>query len=670
MRPVLLFVFFSLLLFTPSLTAPTHTCIHDEVFDVKTMRTVPQKYNKRGTMSPIRLLVDTSYLDNDSLGRTCTSAGQTVTTLSPVDNSNEQYTCTSADVLTLSLRSYIESLLSEAVDLWQGTLLVNPVAGLLQFTANSQPEGVYGGVYVTGSYVNPGVAADMVIFVTARPILSSGSGYTSTLAVASPVIQDQDTGRPIMGHLNINPSGVDTSSAYFNQNFGVVVHEMTHALGFTYDLYSFLTTSVSLPVAAGDDYSERIIVNSPTVVAWARAYYGCDSIQGVELENQGGSGTQNSHWEKRVAMNEYMTGTASRNPVFSDLTMALLKDTGWYDTNLSLTGQLLWGQGQGCDFALRSCPNWPSGYQGYFCTTNNQAGCTADYQAKGVCQISEATGVPSMYQYFSDPGEIGSYDLPDYCPVYWGYDNGWCFDTTQTTSNIVNQGETFGADSKCYTSSLLKDLPVGGTTTQVCYTSACTAPTELRVKVGSYWYLCPPGSSIEVIGYGGTLDCPSKITQICADSPNDDTWPVFSAISPNSGGPGLKVTIYGRNFLDGLKVTIADDLIDLVVHNTTTITATIPDSEKYKNPANLIDQDKSVIITDTKDRTAVGYNAFTIKIALNWQFIKNALDYLGSNWLITAGLIAGIGIALLCCCYCIYRQKGDAEEADTEEYYD
>jgi hypothetical protein len=392
-------------------------------------------------------------------------------------------------------------------------------------------------------------------------------------------------------------------------------------------------------------------------------------MQGVELENQGGSGTAFSHWEKRTANNEYMTGTASRNPVFSDLTLALLEDTGWYGVNNSLTGQLLWGQGMGCDFALRSCPNWPD-WQGYFCTNKGGRGCTADYQAKGVCQISEATNVPATYQYFSDASEVGSYDLPDYCPLTWGYDNGWCFDSSQGSTSLVNQGEEFGDSARCFDSSLLKDLPVGGTNNQVCYTSACSAPDELRVKVGSYWYLCPPGGKISVIGFGGQLACPDRIQQICANSATDSTWPIFSTISPNAGGPGLKVTISGRNFLPGIKVSIDDNLNDVVVVSSTVITATIPNSNHFKNPANIIERKSSVVVTDTKGRSAVGYNSFTIKVKFNVQFIKNALEYLGDNWLITAAIVAAIVVTCLICGYCCYRQKGQAEEADTEEYYE
>lgn len=145
------------------------------------------------------------------------------------------------------------------------------------------------------------------------------------------------------------------------------------------------------------------------------------------MENQGGSGTMNSHWEKRVVNNEYMTGTASRNPVFSELTLSLLEDSGWYRSNYSTAGSLLWGQGMGCSFVTQRCPNW-LGYDGYFCTSNGKQSCTSDYQAKGECMIGEVSGnLDPKYQYFSDQYEAGIYDLPDYCPFTWGYSNGIIF---------------------------------------------------------------------------------------------------------------------------------------------------------------------------------------------------------------------------------------------------
>jgi hypothetical protein len=227
-------------------------------------------------------------------------------------------------------------------------------------------------------------------------------------------------------------------------------------------------------VGAGNSPSSRTIIASPRVAAWAQRYYGCPTVEGVEVENQGGAGTELSHWEKRTTMNEYMTGTASRNPVFSELTLALLEDTGWYVANYSLAGQLLWGQGMGCNFTNQSCDKWPTSYNGYFCTSNGKEICTSDYQAKGSCEISSATNVPSIYQYFSDPSEIGSIDLPDYCPVTWGYDNGWCFDPASVTEGIVDMGESFTQNSRCFTASLAKGLSLAGPTNPACYETYCT----------------------------------------------------------------------------------------------------------------------------------------------------------------------------------------------------
>ena len=77
----------------------------------------------------------------------------------------------------------------------------------------------------------------------------------------------------------------------------------------------------------------------------ARTYFNCPTLVGVELENQGGTGTMISHWEKRLLgvrvmvprplaallilhQNELMTGVLTFNPLFSVLTLAALQDSG------------------------------------------------------------------------------------------------------------------------------------------------------------------------------------------------------------------------------------------------------------------------------------------------------------------------------------------------------
>ena len=75
---------------------------------------------------------------------------------------------------------------------------------------------------------------------------------------------------------------------------------------------------------------------TPAVRARSRQHFGCDTLEGAEIEDGGGSGTAGSHLEKRIFMNEFMTGTASREPVFSAITLAVFEDSGWYRAVLVL----------------------------------------------------------------------------------------------------------------------------------------------------------------------------------------------------------------------------------------------------------------------------------------------------------------------------------------------
>lgn len=211
-----------------------HTCMQDDVYDMndqmEVLQTYANTYPYENNTLPIRMRVDTTYLFNDLRQMTCERSGQEVPSTQLSANTN--YTCKSSDVLTASLRGYLVSLLDQARDLFQATLLVMPVQGSLQLSGDVQPAGLYGGVYISNEYTTGVPNLDVVIFVTARPILQDSSGSSSTLAVAR-VVQEDQIGRPIMGHLNINPAGIDVTTAMFKRNFGVVIHEMTHALGFT-----------------------------------------------------------------------------------------------------------------------------------------------------------------------------------------------------------------------------------------------------------------------------------------------------------------------------------------------------------------------------------------------------------------------------------------------------
>jgi hypothetical protein len=51
------------------------------------------------------------------------------------------------------------------------------------------------------------------------------------------------------------------------------------------------------------------MIISPTVVKETRAQFGCATLQGAALENEGGQGSANAHWEYRWFQGELMVAT-------------------------------------------------------------------------------------------------------------------------------------------------------------------------------------------------------------------------------------------------------------------------------------------------------------------------------------------------------------------------
>lgn len=121
-----------------------------------------------------------------------------------------------------------------------------------------------------------------------------------------------------------------------------------------------------------------------------------------------------SHWEKRIFRNEYMTGSADPSPVISAITLALLEgivlwyfvfvftiylDTGWYQVDYSHAEYLEWGSGMGCSFIEEPCSKWKA-RKGYFCDSQQSQGCTSDRKAIGYCNMMKhSNSLPHSNRY-------------------------------------------------------------------------------------------------------------------------------------------------------------------------------------------------------------------------------------------------------------------------------
>ena len=89
---------------------------------------------------------------------------------------------------------------------------------------------------------------------------------------------------------------------------------------------------------------------TPNVAIMSQQAFGCNSLIGMELEDQGGNGIAGNHWEERIMFNDYLTADVWENALYSTITLAMFIDTGWYNVNYTTAQVPIFGRNDGCNF--------------------------------------------------------------------------------------------------------------------------------------------------------------------------------------------------------------------------------------------------------------------------------------------------------------------------------
>ncbi|GAM20237.1 hypothetical protein SAMD00019534_034120 [Acytostelium subglobosum LB1] len=489
---------------------------------------------------PIRILFDKSTLDNDKYA--CYTVGQKVAVgldsgsdstrgLSSCSGSDDNaciYTCRQQDLLTPSMKRLItDYILPTMSEVFGSVILVDrnepDVLKFNQDIYNTFSQQCNYGVNVPSTYVTNGAPnTDHVVFVTVRPTTD-----TSTIAYAMPCNFDVRGsgfyGRPKASGINFNPSYfynyVNKPTGFrYREYVRVGIHEMTHSLGFSNFFYNSFTTSRGARYNAASEIrrkgtspagerfnAKKFAIVSPNVVNFVRDHYDCDSIGYAELEDAGGAGTSGSHWEKRTAGEEYMLGFVSPLAPITNLTLSLLKDTGWYDIDYSHSEKLVFGKNLGCRW-LDQCSDNTWNYQGYFCTNNGDVGCTATRMGKGVCLLGYGSLKPE-YQHFKNPRLGGLDSVADNCPYYQVYDeidtSQYCVNEEENSTLEATVGEVFGSNSRCF------EFTSGGDRVRhACWQMKCNGK-NIDITIGGQVYTCYDGQAQQTINVNGMqLKCP------------------------------------------------------------------------------------------------------------------------------------------------------------------
>ncbi|KAK4771023.1 hypothetical protein SAY87_031555 [Trapa incisa] len=542
----------------------SHSCIHDQILEQrrrpghKVYSVTPQVYQESSIAKPLhrkgRALLGlsvSSYLQKDakqpiriylnydavghSLDRDCQNVGDIVKLgeppvnslpanpscnahLEPSISSDCWYNCTLDDIAGEDKQHRLRKALGQTVDWFRRALAVEPVKGNLRLSGYSAC-GQDGGVQLPHEYVEVGVAdADLVLLVTTRPTTGN------TLAWAVACERDQ-WGRAIAGHVNVAPRHLTAEAETLLS--ATLIHEVMHVLGFDPHAFAHFRDErkkrrVQVTEQVVDEKLGRAVtrVVLPRVLMHSRFHYGAfsENFTGLELEDGGGRGTSGSHWEKRLLMNEIMTGSVDTRSVVSKMTLALLEDSGWYEANYSMADRLDWGRNQGTEFVTSRCDLWKGAYH---CNTTQLSGCTYNREAEGYCPIVSYSGdLPQWAQYFPQSNKGGQSSLADYCTYYVAYSDGSCTDANSARPPDRMLGEVRGSSSRCMASSLVRTGFIRGSLTQGngCYQHRCVN-NSLEVAVDDIWKVCPvSGGPIQYPGFNGELLCPAY-HELCSTSP-------------------------------------------------------------------------------------------------------------------------------------------------------
>lgn len=362
-------------------------------------------------------------------------------------------------------------------------------------------------------------------------------------SISNKFILDETTKRPIIGVIYIN-NNIDIKRGNIDIYLkALFLHELTHILGFHYDLFQYYPGGLEGTIETKNEERTKVekkFIKTPNVLKFAKKYFNCKEIDGVELENQ--NNLLWSHWEARILLGEYMTSSPyTPEQVISEFTLALLEDSQWYKINNYTGGLMRFGKNKGCEFLKNDCnnKNLVSNFKFEFCDfeKGNHPTCSAGRQSRTYCKSYTNVKIePAFSKYKRFNNHFGRIDA-DYCPVndieteeekelyYVGnckYGNGKYGTHNNFGNELLNNeqfeeilGEKYGPNSFCALSTILPEEDIDkfnsyeNEVRAICYPMFCSSKS-LTVQIYDQFIVCPvEGGKVEIDGkYKGYLICP------------------------------------------------------------------------------------------------------------------------------------------------------------------
>ncbi|PWV15931.1 putative surface protease GP63 [Trypanosoma cruzi] len=469
---------------------------------------------------PIRIKVFTDGLNSTNKGKKtyCEGLGDECDNLL-----GERITCTEEHVLSEAKKKlYTEKILPGAVKLHAERLLVKPTGRNITVPSNLNEACKHFKVPIEHRLY--GVAADFVIYAFAGP------SNTESKAVWAATCSTWSDSRPSIGAMNFDPKYM-TDTAW---SVRVAAHEIAHALGFSQRNMEEKSMLNSEYIVRG---KHRRMVAGKHVQEKAKAHFGCDSLKGMELEDEGGTRERAiPHWKERHARDELMAPTVGAG-YYTALTMAVFADMEYYSVNWSMAEPMGWGNSTGCDFLEKKCnatENLAGKYPQMFCNDSDKETlrCTSDRRHVGTCTASIV----------EDKGSLVDKDV---CPVvsseFHEKSSGIKYNTCSDGTVTSLPGSLTGGDSWCLDAELPSKNDDGKhkNVKGVCAQVSCAEGTVKVKYLGSSGFQpCPEGTEIPVrlkdFEKDGKIKCP-KYVEVCTIAANGSSLVIPSVLEDDKG---------------------------------------------------------------------------------------------------------------------------------------
>ncbi|KAK7199523.1 major surface protease gp63 [Novymonas esmeraldas] len=456
----------------------------------------PSMVTRPSKWKPIRIAVFTFDIANSS--RYCTEAGQR-----RPDFTGYIVICGPHDVLTDSKKQMLlERLIPPAVRLHEERLSVQRERGNIVVDQSIYEDPECRQFSIPAAHMREGVAnADFLLYVAAGPTVDDTIAWGVTCQLFA-------NGRPSVGMANVSPKYITADP----RGKRILAHEILHALGFDFDVFKSKGMVSRFFSLRGKWFVP--VINSPMVVAQARAHFGCNTQTFLELEDKGGEGSKLSHWKRRSMKDDLMASSYGAG-IYSAITIAAMEDMGFYKGNYAMAEPMMYGRNAGCRLMTEKCVvNGVSRFPEMFCGSANRTDlvCASDRLGVGDCDIgNHLSPLPAKFRYFANATLGGADANMDYCPYVEPFRKTRCF----FDGGFLN-GSVYGTRSRCF------DAPAGfaesGRSSAqygLCAKVHCGTTTTYSVKVkgATTFTRCKPGATLPLSSLSsafsdGHITCP------------------------------------------------------------------------------------------------------------------------------------------------------------------